>query len=80
MHESLGWIPPTYTYAQWIHVNVELLILVVVEGLVGTTKLRSAENFEWPELASQGFHVLKTAEPLVEVLAEEDACAVVSSF
>jgi len=71
MHKPSGWISPTYAYAQGIHVNVELLILVVVQGFVGPTKLRSAENSEGPKLASRGLHVLKTAEPLVEILAQE---------
>lgn len=80
MHEPSSWISPTYAHAQGIHVNVEPSIIVVVQSFVGSTKFRPTENFEGPKLASRGFHVLKTAEPLVEVLAQEYTWAVASSL
>lgn len=72
MHETLTWVSPTYAYAQGFHVNVEPSVLMVVQGVVGSAKLGPAENFEGPQLTSRGFHVLKAAEPLVEILAKED--------
>ncbi len=79
VHEALGWTSPTYAYARWIYVNIEVSFSVVIQGFIGSTELRPAEYLEGPKLASCGFHVLKTAEPLVEIFAQEDAGAVASS-
>jgi len=79
VHEIVGWTSPTYAYAHWINVNIELSFLVIIQGFIGSTEFRPAEYLEGPKLASGGFHVLKTAEPPVEILAQEDAGSIVSS-
>jgi len=65
----LDWISPTYACARWIYVDVEPPILVFVRGFVGSTELGFVEDLEGPELTCCGFHVLKAAEPMVEILA-----------
>lgn len=73
IRELSCWGSPLYSCARWIHINEKLLFPIRVGGFVGSTKLGFVLNFEGPELACPGLHVLQPAQPRVKERVQEDA-------
>lgn len=72
IHELSCWGSPPCSYAQRVHINVKLFPSIGVGGFVRHSVFGFSLNFKRPELACLGLHVLESAQPLINMLVQED--------